>query len=225
MAAGSPEPVRILVAGTKGRIIPQSKGGGGFDRAFRFTAVPGKGGQWIRQVLEVRGTVFDAKGRSTAAHLDVIEYYRIDASGKTKRDNHYSQYWQHCGGTLTIRSTLTYGRLVRKKRGDTIVGKSFILNAAKDAAGKYVTMKTRTLPRQAISAERGKRVEFHRDPGALRTRYTYRVQWNACPGSGPRTRPSGTIDVGTYTIEGPAQTGPTVEAARPRPIPRIKKRH
>ncbi len=225
VAAARPEPVRIHVAATKGRIIPQSKGGGGFERAFRFTAIRGEGGRWIRQVLEVRGTVFDAKGRSTAAHLDVIEYYRVDSSGRTKRDSHYSQYWDHCGGTLTISSTLTYGRLLPKKRGDTIVGKSFILRSAKDAAGKYVTMKTRTLPRRAIPAERGERVEFESDAGSPQTRYTYRVRWNACLGSGPRTRPSGTIDVGTYTIEAPAQTGPTVAAARPRPIPRIKKRH
>ena len=223
--AEPPVQVRILVAATKGRIIPQSKGGGGFERGFRFTATPGKSSHWIRQVLEVRGTVFDAKGGSKAAHLDVIEYYRVDSAGRTKRDSHYSQYWDYCGGTLTISSTLTYGRLLPKKRGDTIVGKSFILRSAKDATGKYVTMKTRTLPRRTIPAERGERVEFESDAGSPQTRYTYRVRWNACPGSGPRTRPSGTIDVGTYTIEAPAQTGPTVAAARPRPIPRIKKRH
>ncbi len=222
--AEPPVPVRILVAATKGRIIPQSKGGGGFERGFRFTAIPGKSSHWIRQVLEVRGTVFDAKGRSTAAHLDVIEYYRLNSSGRAKRDTHYSQYWNHCGGTLTISSTLTYGKLLPRKRGDAIVGKSFILRSAKDAAGKYVTMRTRTLPRRPILAERGERVEYQMDGGSIPTRYTYRVHWNACPGSGPRTRPSGKIDVGTWMIEAPKQSGPTVEASRPRPIPRIKKR-
>ena len=86
-------------------------------------------------------------------------------------------------------------------------------------------MKTRTIPRQAIPSERGERVEFQMDGGSVPTRYTYRLQWNACPGSGPRTRPSGKIDVGSWTIEAPEQTGPTVASARPRPIPRIKKRY
>ncbi|MHC4578355.1 MAG: hypothetical protein ACYTFD_10550 [Planctomycetota bacterium] len=217
-----PVPIRIQVAATRGQIIPQSKGGGGFQRTFRFTAIPGKSNHWLRQVLEVRGTVFDAKGKSTPAHLDVIEYYRVGSLGRTiQPDSHYSQYWHHCGGTLTISSTLTYGTLVPKKRGDTILGKSFILRSAKDAAGKTVTMKTRTT-RQVIPAEHGERVEFHLDRGSIPTHYTYRVQWDARPGRGSRTRPSGEMEVGTWRMELPKQTGPTVALVRPRPIPRLK---
>lgn len=216
--------IRIHVAATRGEIIPQSKGGGGFQRTFRFTAIPGKGNHWIRQVLEVRGTVFDAKGRSTRAHLDVIEYYRVSSSGRTiQGDSHYSQYWDHCGGSLTISSTLTYGMLRPKKRGDTILAKSFILRSAKDAAGRLVTMKTRTT-RQVIPAEHGKRAEFQLDVGSIPTHYTYKVRWDVRPGRGSRTRPSGALSVGTWMMEPPKQTGPTVALVRPRPIPTLKKR-
>jgi hypothetical protein len=220
-AAGNPpEPIRIQVAATKGRIIPQSKGGG-FQRTFRFTAMPGKSNHWVRQVLEVRGTVLDAKGGSTPVHLDVIEYYRVDSSGRTiQADSHHSQYRDHCGGALTIRSTLTYGTLVARKRGDTILGKSFILRSARDAAGKYFTMRTRK--GQTIPAERGKRVEFRLHRGTIPTQYTYGVRWDARPGRGSRSQASGAIDVGTWRMSGPKQTGPTVAPIRARPIPRLK---
>jgi len=219
-AAKPPEAIRIQVAATKGQIIPHSKGGG-FQRTFRFTAIPGKGNHWIRQVLEVRGTVFDAKGRSTPVHLDVIEYYRVNSSGRTiQSDSHHSQYRDHCGGALTIRSTLTYGTLLPRKRGDTILAKSFVLRSARDAAGEYFTMRTRK--GQTIPAERGTRVVFHLDRGTIPTRYTYGVRWDARPGRGSRSRPSGEIDVGTWNAELPRQTGPTVALIRPRPIPRLK---
>jgi len=215
-----PDPIRIRVAATKGQIIPQSKGGG-FQRTFRFTAIPGKSSHWIRQVLEVRGTVLDAKGRVTPVHLDVIEYYRVDSSGRTiQADSHHSQYRDHCGGALTIRSTLTYGVLVARKRGDTILGKSFILRSAKDAAGKYFTMRTRK--GQTIPAERGRRVEFQLHRGTIPTQYTYGLHWDARPGRGSRSRPSGDIEVGTWKAVAPKQTGPTVAPIRPRPIPRLK---
>ena len=213
--------IRIGVAASDGEIIPQSKGGGGFQRTFRFTATPGTANHWIRQSLEVRGTVFDAEGKSAPAHLDVVEYYRVDSTGRAiQADSHYSQFWEYCGGDLTITSTLTYGTLVPKKVGDTIVGKSFILRSATDAAGEFVTMRKRTT-REAIPAERGERVEFQPAPGSLPTRYTYRVQWDARPGIGSRTQPSGEIEVGTWIIEIPEQTGPTRAVVRPRPIPRL----
>ena len=219
-AADPPEPIRIQVAATRGQIIPQSKGGG-FQRTFRFTALPGKSNHWIRQALEVRGTVLDAKGTSTPVHLDIVEYYRVNAKGRTiQNDSHYSQYRDHCGGVLTIRSTLTYGTLVARKRGDTILGKSFILASARDAAGKDFTMRTRK--GQVIPAERGKRVVFHLDRGTIPTQYTYGVRWDARPGSGSRARPSGEIDVGTWKAVLPRQTGPTVALVRPRPIPRLR---
>lgn len=218
MAAG-PAPIRIQVAASKGRIIPRSKGGG-FQRTFRFTAIPGKSNHWIRQVLEVSGTVLDAKGGSTPVRLDVTEYYRVNAKGRTiQHDSHYSQYRDHCGGNLTIRSTLTYGTLVARKRGDTILGKTFILRSARDAAGEYFTMRTRK--GQTIPAERGKRVVFHLDRGTIPTQYTYGVRWDARPGKGSRARPSGEIDVGTWKAMLPRQTGPTVALIRPRPIPRL----
>ena len=217
-----PEPIRIRVAASKGQIIPQSRGGGGFQRTFRFTATPGRSNHWIKQVLEVRGTVFDARGRSKDAHLDVIEYYRVDSSGKTiQHDSHYSQFHDFCGGDLTISSTLTYGTLRPIKLGDTILGKTFILRSCRDAEGKRVTMKTRTT-RRTIPAERGKRVEFQAAPASIPTRYTYRVKWNACPGHGSRTRPSGEMDVGTWRIETPKQVGRTVATMPARPIPRLR---
>ncbi|MGQ0613847.1 MAG: hypothetical protein ACT4PV_08940 [Planctomycetaceae bacterium] len=219
-----PETVTIAVAATKGQIIPQSRGGGGFQRTFRFTATPGRSGHWIRQLLAVRGTVLDGEGNSTPVHLDVTEYYRVDASGRTiQADSHYSQFWKFRGGDLTISSTLTYGMLRSRKQGDTILGKSFILRAATDAAGEFVTMETRTT-RQEIPAERGERVEFDPDADPIPTDYRYRVQWNARPGIGPRTQPSGTIEIGTWSIQAPKQTGPTREAVRPRPIPRLETR-
>jgi hypothetical protein len=190
-------------------------------RTFRFTAIPGKSNHWIRRVLDVRGTVLDAKGRSTAVHLDVIEYYRVNASGRTiQPDSHHSQYRDHCGGTLTLRSTLTYGTLMPRKRGDTILAKPFILRSAKDAAGKLFTMRIRK--GQTIPAGHGKRVEFHLDRGTVPSQYTYGVHWDARSGSGSRARPSGEIDVGTWKVEAPKQTGPTVALIRPRPIPRLK---
>jgi hypothetical protein len=214
-----PDPVRIEVAASEGEIIPQSKGGGGFQRTFRFTAVRGEANRWIRQTLEVRGTVFDADGKSAPAHLDVVEYYRVDSSGRAiQADSHYSQFWDFCGGDLEISSTLEYGTLVPKKAGDTIVGKSFVLKWARDAEGELVMMRKRTTF-EAIPAERGERAEFRPQDGALPTRYGYRVRWDARPGVGPRTKPAGEIDVGTWHVVLPEQTGPTRAATRPAPIP------
>jgi hypothetical protein len=212
-------PIRIEVAATKGEIIPQSKGGGGFQRSFQFTAVPGRANRWIMQVLEVRGTVFDAEGRETPAHLDVVEYYRVASSGcAIQLDSHYSQFWDYCGGTLAVTSRLTYGTLQPRREGDRIVGRSFILRSAADATGRSVTMRTRTT-RQPITAENGERVEFRPDAASLPTRYTYRVRWDV---RGSRTQPSGGIDAGTWWIEVPEETGPTEARARPRPIPLLK---
>ena len=219
--------VRITVAATKGEIIPQSRGGGGFQRTFRFTAKPGKalhsGSHWIRQTLEVRGTVFDAKGNTVRAHLDVIEYYRVDGKGRAiQADSHYSQFEKMAGGDLTIRSTLIYGTLTSIKRGDSIMGKSFILRSCADAAGKFVTMKTRK--GRIIPAEKRERVTFKRHAGSLVTRYEYGVRWDARS----RTKPSGTMEVGTWLIEVPQSKGTskskTSEAARPRAIPLLKTR-
>lgn len=216
------DPVRIDVAASRGEIIPQSKGGGGFQRLLRFTAVPGKVGRWIRQELAVRGTVFDAAGRTRAVHLDIIEYFRVDRKGRTRLDNHYSQFWSARGGDLMIESRLTYGVLKTRKLGDTIVNKGFILRSCLDAEGKRVTMKTRTLPRQVIPAEYGARVEFEPHAHALPTRYGYRVQWDT---RRSRTQPSGEIEVGTWLVELPPQEGPTQAIARPQPIPRIRRRY
>jgi len=214
-----PDPVRIEVAASKGEIIPQSKGGGGFQRTFRFTAVRGEANRWIRQTLEVRGTVFDALGKSAPAHLDVVEYYRVDSNGRAiQADSHYSQFWDFCGGDLEISSTLEYGTLTPKKPGDTIVGKSFVLKWAKDAKGGLVTMRKRTTLEE-VPAERGERAEFRPAEGALPTRYSYRVRWDARPGRGPRTKPAGEIEVGTWHVVVPEDTGPTRAAARPAPIP------
>lgn len=217
--APPPTPVRVSVAASEGEIIPQSKGGG-FQRTFRFTATPGESLHWIRQVLAVRGTVFDSEGESQAVHLDIVEYYRVDKSGRTIQcDSHYSQYRDHCGGDLTISSTLTYGALATRKQGDTIIGKTFILRWAKDGDGKLFTMRTRK--GRVIPAEKGERVVFRADTGAIPTRYSYRVQWDARPGRGSRTQPSGVMERGTWLVVLPEQKGPTVAAARPRPIPRL----
>ena len=218
-----PTPVRIKVAASKGQVIPQSKGGGGFQRTLRFTAVPGKAGRWIMQRLAVRGEVFDGKGRRKTVHLDVVEYYRLGRSGRAiSPDSHYSQYWSARGGDLVISATLTYGRLVAKRRGDPIVSKSFVLRVATDENGKPVTMKTRTIPRQVIPAERGRRATFAVDPGSIPMRYSYGVKWDTRPGIGSRTKPSGTIEVGTWHAEAPKQKGYTRAAAKPRPIPPLK---
>jgi len=214
-----PDPVRIEVEASKGAIIPQSKGGGGFQRTFRFTAVGGAGGRWIRQTLEIRGTVLDADGKSSPAHLDVVEYYRVDSSGRAiQADSHYSQFWDFCGGDLEISSTLEYGTLEPKHLGDTIVGKSFVLKWAKDAHGELVTMRKRTTLEE-IPAERGERVEFRAAEGVFPTRYSYRVRWDARPGKGPRTKPAGEIEVGTWHVVLPEQKGPTRAAERQMPIP------
>jgi len=227
LAGAQPPPappvlVRIRVAGTKGELIPRSKGGPGYQRTFRFTATPAKSSHWIRQQLALRGTLVDVKGRTARAHLDVIEYYRVDASGRTLQpDSHRRKYPRHCSGTLTVTATLTYGTLVPKKRGDAIVGKSFILRSATNAAGKSVTMRKVTTG-EIIPAEHGKRVVFHVDPGSIPTRYVYRPHWDACPGPGGKTELTGGIDAGTYKIEEPHQSGHTVAIVRPRPIPRLK---
>jgi hypothetical protein len=217
----APDPILIEIVSSRGSIIPQSKGGGGFQRSFRFHAKPGKANHWIQQVLEVRGTVFDAEGRTKVAHLDVIEYYRVDAKGKAiQADSHYSQYWNHCGGDLTISSTLTYGKLERVKVGDTILSKSFVLRSCLDEKGEPVVMKKRTT-KEIIAAEHGKRVRFEVDPGSIPTRYSYRVQWDA---RDVRTQPSGTIEVGTYEQVLPEQTGHTRAEVRPEAIPVLGRR-
>ena len=216
-------PIRIQVAASKGQVIPQSRGGGGFQRNLRFTALPGRAGGWIRQALEVRGTVFDVNGRTKPVHLDVVEYYRVGRGGAAiSPDTHYSQFFAARGGKLVITATLTYGALESKKRGDTIVSKSFVLRGATDENGKHVAMKTRTRPRQVIHAERGKRVAFITDPGSIPTKYTYGVRWDTRPGFGSRTQPSGAIDVGTWWSVLPKQEGHTKASATPRPIPRLK---
>ncbi len=223
VAGGPPAPILIRVQATRGRIIPQSKGGGGFERSFRFAAAPAEANRWIMQVLTVRGTLFDERGVTSPAHLDVVEYYRVDASGRAiQSDSHYSQFWEQRGGDLTISSTLTYGVLLPKRWGDAILLKSFMLASAKDAAGAFVEMKTRTT-RQVIPAERGERVEFDADAGSIPTRYTYRVSWDARIGTGSRTKPSGKIEVGTWQQETPPQTGPTQAVVRMRPIPRLER--
>lgn len=212
--------IRIDVAASEGEIIPQSKGGGGFQRTFRFTATPGEGNHWIRQTLEVRGTVFHADGKEAPAHLDVIEYYRVDSSGRAiQADSHYSQFWDFCGGDLVISSTLDYGTLRPKRPGDPILLKSFILRSANDAEGKAVTMRKRR-NREVIPAEGGEHVEFEVDERSIPTRYSYRVRWDARPGSGPRTQPAGEIEAGTWEVVLPEQTGPTRAVERPRPIPK-----
>lgn len=218
-----PTPVRVKVAASKGQVIPQSKGGGGFQRTLRFTAVPVRAGRRIMQRLTVRGEVFDAKGNRKTVHLDVVEYYRLARSGRAvSADSHYSQYWTARGGDLVISGTLTYGRLVAKRRGDTIVSKSYVLRGATDENGKPVTMKTRTIPRRVIPAEWGKRVTFVVDPGSIPTRYSYGVKWDTRPGIGSRTKPSGAIEVGTWQVEAPKQEGHTRAVARPRPIPPLE---
>ena len=217
----APDTILIEIVSSRGEVIPQSKGGGGFQRSFRFHAKPGKANHWIQQVLEVRGTVFDAEGRTKVAHLDVIEYYRVDSKGKAiQTDSHYSQYWSHCGGDLTISSTLTYGKLERIKVGDTILSKSFILRSCLDEKGEPVVMKKRTT-KEVIPAEHGKRVRFVVDPGSIPTRYSYRVQWDA---RDVRTKPSGTIEVGTFEHVLPEQSGHTRAEARPEEIPVVRRR-
>ena len=166
-------------------------------------------------------SVFNEHGRTKPVHLDVTEYYRVDAKGRAvSADTHYSQFWSARGGDLVVSATLTYGTLEPIKRGDTIVSKSYILRWAKNATGELVTMKTRERPRQVIPAEHGKRVKFHAAAGALQTTYSYRVQWDT---RGSRTKASGEIETGTWTIEAPKQTGPTRAEARARPIPALKK--
>jgi len=208
--------VQIRVAASKGRIIPLAKGGG-FQRTFRFTATPAESNHWIMQVLAVRGSVLDARGGSVRVHLDVIEYYRVGSSGRAiQDDSHYSQYRDHGGGDLAIRSTLTYGTLRSLKRGDTILGKSFILRSARDANSDFVTMRTRK--GHVIPSEYGKRVAFEQDHDSVPVDYGYRVRWN----SESRARPSGAIEIGTWQMQSPRQTGPTVAVVRPRPIPALR---
>jgi hypothetical protein len=212
---------RILVAASKGSVIPQSKGGGGFQRSFLFTAKPGKANHWIRQALAVRGSVIDKLGAPTTVHLDVVEYYRVGSSGRAiQHDSHYSQFWKHFGGDLTISSSLTYGRLTAKKRGDSILGKSFILRSCTDARGRFVTMKKRTT-KEVIPAEKGKRVDFRGHAESIPTRYSYRVQWDVRK----RTQPSGKIETGTWQFVPRPQSGRTKEPVRPRPIPSLKARN
>lgn len=221
----APKSIRIQVFASHGEIIPQSKGGGGFQRRFRLEVVPGPGesNHWIKQELKVRGTVFNKAGQPTRAHLDVVEYYRVNAKGRMiQPDIHYSQYPRYCAGDLVIRSKLTFGRLKTKKRGDTIVAQSFILKWAKDATGEFVIMKTRDRLR-IIASEKGKRVEFESNENASASHYEYKVTWNACPGAGPRTKASGTLEPGTWWIETPEQTGSTRVANKPRPIEKPKR--
>ena len=217
------QPVRIEVAATRGKIIPQSKGGGGFERRLRFTVAPGKAGGWIRQQLAVRGTVFDATGRTKAVHLDIVEYFRCKEKGRTRLDNHYSQFFSARGGDLRIQARLTFGALTPRKRGDTILSKGFILRSCVDEHGSNVTMKTRTMPRQVIPAEHGERVVFERHARTLVTTYAYGVRWDT---RRSRTKPVGSVDVGTWRIEPEksADAGKTRAAVRARPIPLLRRR-
>jgi len=225
-----PETVTIRVAATRGEIIPRSRGGG-FQRSFLFTAKPGEANHWIRQTLEVRGTVKDREGETEDVHLDIIEYYRVNGRGRLLQyDSHYSVFRNHCAGALTIRSRLVYGELKARKRGDTILGKTFILRSCLDADGEKVTMRTRK--GRLIPAEHGERVTFAPRRGALPSRYEYAVEWDACPGSGPRTQPNGTLERGVWWIERPkpkpakdeTTRTKTVSEAQRRPIPRVRRR-
>ena len=147
----------------------------------------------------------------------VVEAY--DCDGRAVADSG--------GGALTISSKLEYGTLASKKRGDTILSKSFILGSAKDEKGKLVTMRKRTT-RDVIPQERGLKVVFTVQRDSLPTTYTYRVQWDVRK----RTRPSGRIEVGTWKIElpKPRESGKGKEKGRThaqslsQPIPRLKTR-
>jgi len=223
IAIAQDSPVRIDVAASAGEIAPQSKGGGGWQRTFRFRAVPSEHNHWIRQALEVRGTVFDEEGNVDPVHLDVAEYYRVDGEGRAiQADSHYSQFWEARGGDLTLSSTLTYGTLEPFKRGDAILSRSFILRSAVDADGEPVEMRKRTT-REVIPAERGEHVTFRRDASCIPTRYEYGVRWDARPGHGSRTQPSGSVDAGRWWRVLPEQTGHTRVEESPRPIPELER--
>jgi hypothetical protein len=219
LAVAQSGPVTIRVAASAGEVIPRAKGGGGFQRTLRFTAHGGEALHWIRQDLQVRGSVTDDKDVTKVVHLDVTEYYRLGKNGRAvSPDTHYSQYWDYRDGDLTISAKLIYGMLKSIKRGDTITGKSFVLRSATNAAGKKVTMKTRTMPRRVIPAEHGKRATFERAPGAPATHYRYRVRWDGHR----RTKASGEVETGTWWVEVPEQTGPTRAAERRLPIPPLR---
>jgi hypothetical protein len=109
---------------------------------------------------------------------------------------------------------------VPKRLGDTILQRSFVLRSATDAKGEEVTMRKRR-NREVIPAEGGEHVDFRQDPGSIPTRYSYHVRWDARPGVGPRTQPAGEIEVGTFEVEIPEQTGHTQAIVRPSPIPRL----
>ena len=68
----------------------------------------------------------------------------------------------------------------------------------------------------------GERVEFEPHDNALPTRYEYRVQWDT---RRSRTKPSGEIETGTWLVELPREEGRTQAAARPQPIPVIRRRY
>jgi hypothetical protein len=223
-AESSAKQPRILVAASSGEIIPQAKGGGGFQRSFRFRVAPLLDGRWVRQRLAVRGTVFDDDGKRRAVHLDVVEYYRVDRKGRARQiDSHYSQFRKARGGDLKISSTLAYGTLESKKRGDPIMAKTFILRGATNAEGEHVTMRKRTTG-EVIPAEKGEKVEFEEEDGALSTRYRYAVSWDTRPGKGSRAEPSGKIGRGTWNVVLPKTKDRTKETAKVAPIPELKKR-
>ena len=224
-AAKEAKQPHIDVAASRGEIIPQAKGGGGFQRSFRFSAAPVGIGRWIRQELAVRGTVFDEEGTKKSVHLDVVEYYRISRKGRAIQvDSHYSQFREARGGDLTMESKLTYGDLASKRKGDPIMSKSFILRGATDAGGEPVEMRKRTTG-EVIPAERGEKVDFTPDGDALTTRYEYQVGWDCRTGVGSRAEPSGKIEQGTWWIDLPPAKGRTRESVRPRPIPELVRKH
>ncbi|MHC4957922.1 MAG: hypothetical protein ACYTGN_06060 [Planctomycetota bacterium] len=219
LAAAQFPSVTIRVAASAGQVIPRAKGGGGFQRTLRFTATGGEALHWIRQELQVRGSVTDDKGVSKAVHLDVIEYYRLGKHGRAvSPDSHYSQYWDYRDGDLMITATLTYGMLTSLKRGDTITSKSYVQRSSTNATGKRVVMKTRTMPRRVIPAEHGQRAAFARADGSLATHYRYRVHWDGRR----RTKASGAVETGTWWVEVPEQTGPTRARERRQPIPELR---
>jgi len=223
LAAGTAAP-RIRVAATDGEIIPQAKGGGGFQRSFLFRVDPVCEGRWIRQEVAVRGTVFGEDGTREAVHLDVVEYYRVNRKGRAiQADSHYSRFREAHGGDLKISAKLTYGALEPEKLGDPVMGKSFILRGAVDADGKPVTMRKRTTG-EVIPAERGEKVAFRKEQGALTSRYAYEVSWDTRSGKGSRAEPSGEIERGTWQVDPPKSDDRTKEKARPRPIPELKRR-
>jgi len=223
VAVAADPPTRIRLEASRGEVIPQAKGGGGFQRSFRFFAAPLRDGRWIRQELAVRGTVFDEEGTRATVHLDVVEYYRVDRKGRARQiDSHYSQFREARGGDLSIASKLTYGSLSSIKRGDPIMTKTFILRGATNESGEPVPMRKRTTG-EIIPAEGGEKVKFEVEDQALATRYEYAVSWDTRTGVGSRAEPSGNIERGTWKIELPKTKDTTKETPKVEAIPELKR--